>query len=172
MKKKTIYWMQRIRLYWSKIQLKDKFLIIFMMILLAQTIFNLFVKIKIGTYSTNIDTVIRTTTASIFGYFLSANFLVKKVVRDKKGACSHSKKVCEEEPIRNSLEREAYLKLQILIAGVIGLVSLVILIIAHDIAATEITSLATLSQLRDFVSGCVGFLIGIPQDEEDDEDED
>ena len=58
-------------------------------------------------------------------------------------------------------------RLQILIATVIGVFCLVTLILMRDLgggsdAGWSATAAATITQFRDFVSGCVGFLIGCP----------
>ena len=47
-----------------------------------------------------------------------------------------------------------------LIVGMIGISSLLILVIACDSTQDTTSAAAALSQLRDFVSGSVGFLIG------------
>ncbi|MEG1477486.1 MAG: hypothetical protein RSC38_07115, partial [Oscillospiraceae bacterium] len=58
----------------NNIRLSDKFLIVFMLILMMQLGYNLFSD-KTATSETNaIDIVVRTTTAAIFGYFVSSNF--------------------------------------------------------------------------------------------------
>lgn len=59
-------------------------------------------------------------------------------------------------------------KLQIIVATSIGLFCLVMLIVVRDLCSLQIldpsssTFAATVSQFRDLVSGCVGFLIGCP----------
>lgn len=59
----------------ARIHLVDKFLIIFMIILLLQSAYNLFVYESSSAESNSIDIIIRTSTAAIFGYFLSTNFI-------------------------------------------------------------------------------------------------
>lgn len=59
----------------AKIHLVDKFLIIFMIILLLQSSYNLFVYESTSAEANSIDIIIRTSTAAIFGYFLSTNFI-------------------------------------------------------------------------------------------------
>lgn len=59
-------------------------------------------------------------------------------------------------------------KLQIIVATSIGLFCLVMLILVRDLCSLQILDpssssfAATVSQFRDLVSGCVGFLIGCP----------
>lgn len=59
-------------------------------------------------------------------------------------------------------------KLQIIITSVIGLFCLAVLILARDISALNAdmemsaSAAATITQFRDFISGCIGFLIGCP----------
>lgn len=59
----------------AKIHLVDKFLIIFMIILLLQSAYNLFVYESASAETNSIDIIVRTSTAAIFGYFLSTNFI-------------------------------------------------------------------------------------------------
>lgn len=51
---------------------------------------------------------------------------------------------------------------QIVIATIIGITALIVLIIARYYINLTDKSIATISQMRDFVSGCVGFLLGCP----------
>ncbi len=66
---------KRISNGFSSIKLIDRCLIIFMFILLAQSIYSLFTGETDTQYTSNIDIIIRTTSAAIFGYFLSVNFI-------------------------------------------------------------------------------------------------
>lgn len=59
----------------SKIHLIDKCLIIFMIVLLGQSAYGLFFHVNGASEGNTIDVIIRTSTAAIFGYFLSANFI-------------------------------------------------------------------------------------------------
>lgn len=132
---------------------------------------------SVGLYAGNVDVVVRTTMAAIFGYFISSNFMSKEYIERKKDAASKVKVKCEWEVEEEfSQENQAGQKqdsknqdnrIQIMIITVIGLVSLFILIFAREGVDMPQDALATLSQFRNFVSGCVGFLIGIPPEKKE-----
>lgn len=89
--------MNRPHLYWknagavfSKIHLVDKCLILFMLILLVQSAYCLFADSGIDSETNHIDIIIRTSSAAIFGYFLSANFIQR--------AASHESSDDTEDP--------------------------------------------------------------------------
>lgn len=142
----------------GRVHLVDKCLIVIMVILLLQSAYSLIVRDGWTAQSSEIDAIVRTSSASIFGYFLSVNFIRRDT----------------EKPELNgeSLEPEQghYIvsgKLQILIATFIGGFCLLILILLRDMEGIaevdpSATAVATITQFRDFVSGCVGFLIGCP----------
>ncbi len=67
----------------SKIKLVDRCLILFMLVLLAQSVYSLTTGEGESVYTSNIDVVVRSTSAAIFGYFLSANFN-RKTRNEKK----------------------------------------------------------------------------------------
>lgn len=168
----------------KKISIIDKILIIFMLILLLQSGHNLFANMGDSEENNSIDVIVRTSSASIFGYFLSSNF--SKDRADKSDANGENKiSDVEPEKIINSAEQEkkiirkslnnspkanqtkAYTVsyLQILIMSAIGVFSLVILLIVRNcvVVTPEMaapSALGTIAQFRDFVSGCIGFLIG------------
>lgn len=186
----------------KKVKLIDRCLIVFMIILMVESIYNLFSDRVNPINSNDIDIIIRTTTAAIFGYFLSGNFIRKsksKVISypeetkglDKRPILSSDEKtqVMVQEAINNKkeiiefsynevknsvhdnkgiIEEEDNNKelivsnQQIMIATVIGVTALIVLIIARDSIGITEKSISTISQMRDFVSGCVGFLLGCP----------
>lgn len=82
--------------------------------------------------------------------FAAPNPSPKAELQDGKG------EVLETEEERTTIAAE----LQIVIISVIGITSLCILLIYRDFFEMTAASVGSLSQLRDFVSGCVGFLIG------------
>lgn len=162
-----------IKKHWKRISLKDKSLIVIMIILLWQSGYNLFAGDGGSPHSGSIDVVVRTTSAAIFGYFLSANFLNKKVPQMKRQdkeekikeiscICTEIEEEREKGEVDKKEENSTYFVAQVLIAAVIGIVSLLVLIIARDIEAAPVSSISALAQFRDFVSGCIGFLIGVP----------
>lgn len=173
----------KIKKHWRRISLKDKCLIVIMMIIMWQSIYGLFIGEGASQHSGSIDVVIRTTSAAIFGYFLSANFLNKKVpqmkTNNKQDMAEQTTCICttvkenhnegkeeSKQEKKQELEDTTYFIAQILIAASIGIISLIVLIIARDIPEATVQSVSSLSQFRDFVSGCVGFLIGIPESRE------
>lgn len=85
MKRINICW-NCIRLALSRIHLVDKCLIVFMVVLLVQSAYTLFTNHTVPTENTdNVDIIIRTSIAAIFGYFLSANFICHASYGRKKG---------------------------------------------------------------------------------------
>lgn len=160
----------------KRIKLVDRCLIIFMIILMTQSIYNLFFNEGILQNTNVIDIVVRTTTAAIFGYFLSSNFMGK--YNNKQADCAKKVEVLDkniigdhndnkqEVPVNDSKGENEVQNVssnqQIIIATVIGVVSLIVLIIARNHNLINSTTTATISELRDFVSGSVGFLLGCP----------
>lgn len=173
----------------KNVRLVDKCLIIFMVIFMGQTIYNLFINESISQNSNLLDVVVRTTSASIFGYFISGNFLNRN--KNKENICpkqvdfldkeslflSNDSKVNSEynrlqsieeigeketfgEAYENNISPKEINNQQIIIVTIIGIVSAIVLIIDRNCNYSTTYALGSLSQLRDFVSGCVGFLLG------------
>ncbi|CZR97858.1 MULTISPECIES: hypothetical protein [unclassified Clostridioides] len=187
---------KNIKKAWYKIKLIDRCLIIVMAILMFQSIYTLFVNEVNSQDTTTIDVVVRTTSAAIFGYFLSANFIKRpsrKYINtdvssnlfiddnsSNKGQESSQNNVMnvkntigftsETDNYENKvsvnkiegIEEGETSELQIIIATVICVIALIVLFIVRNFATIAPASLGTISQMRDFVSGCVGFLLGCP----------
>ena len=66
--------LRRLGTAWKEAHLVDKCLLIFMAALLIQSACNLFFPAVVGAAADDIDIIVRTSSAAIFGYFLSANF--------------------------------------------------------------------------------------------------
>lgn len=66
-----------VRAAWQQLHLVDRCLLILMAVLLAQSTYTLFFPGGDSQLSGSIDIVVRTSAASIFGYFLSANFAAR-----------------------------------------------------------------------------------------------
>lgn len=183
----------RIKRALAGVYLVDRCLLLFMMVLLVQSACSVFLPGDRGGESGSIDIIVRTSSAAIFGYFLSANFNRRtSAIPTAAGQTSLQGKEmpsagtgegplaqigfqapsdgAEEAPERTeppSVSAEAGQtpedRLQILTAAGIGLFSLLILLLLRWMGTPEDGSAtATAAQLRDFVSGCVGFLIGCP----------
>ncbi len=177
-----------------KIKLIDRCLIMFMFLLLAQSIYGLLTGETDSQSTNSIDIVLRTTSAAIFGYFLSANFIKRTSTpnnssQNQSAAPSVIQNSSEDTPVNttknkigftpdeiantielgnitnisNNTESESETSnQQIIITTIIGLVSLIAILIARNFIPLTSASVATLSHLRDLVSGCVGFLVGCP----------
>lgn len=200
----------------SHIHLVDKILCIFMLILLIQSAYTIFTSNAASAQINNIDIVIRTSAAAIFGYFLSANFIrhashdesdtSSSVESDTSASAasdsgqsdfaasdSENKDQSVSSPEttavwasdqnhidfnhadfnhtvrkKNSYDPATAYRMQVIAASFIGLFCLITLLIYRNILVaggdTETSSsiLAAVTQFRDFISGCIGFLIGSP----------
>ena len=170
-----------VRAAWKRLHLVDRCLLLIMAVLMLQSLYTLFFPGWDSQLSGSIDVVVRTSAAAVFGYFLSANF----AARDAEAAISSSAGPVNQigfvsgtqaDTGEIQLQSDPVLPQQpgcrcapqILVAACIGLFCLVTLILLRnmgvdDEALAKSSSLtATVSQFRDFVSGCVGFLIGCP----------
>ena len=133
MHKRWIHWLSVLR----RISLVDRCLMLFMLILLLQSGFSLFLAPPAPSGTSAIDVMIRTSSAAIFGYFLSGSF---------------GKTPTGADPLPNG-------SLQTAAISVIGILALLFLLaVRYFFPSDEISSAAT-SQLRDFVSAGVGFLV-------------
>lgn len=65
----------RIKNNWKRIQIIDKFLIVIMCVLITYSILSLNASFPDSEYSARLDIFVRTSIASIFGYFISSNFI-------------------------------------------------------------------------------------------------
>lgn len=176
----------------------DKGLLVFMLVLLIQSAYSIFCPAGAGQAAEDIDIIVRTSAAAIFGYFLSANFirhtagqtpasLPPRKLETGKGlptdpaapmgrigfsdggqaAAPDTAGTADSTP-DSSAGNDAANCLQVAVATCIGLFSLVTLLVLRNLSQWDLTAAesdsvaATVVQFRDFVSGCVGFLIGCP----------
>ena len=162
---------------WKEISISDKALIIIMIILLIQCIFNLFNPETTNSNSISINVIIRTSVAAIFGYFLSENFLKNEVIKSNnsgivvplnKNKASIDKDESSDDHVCSINESSSKgLKdficnktLQVLIALTVCIISLLALIIANDFNLLPSDTSPTVIQFRDLISSCLGFLLG------------
>lgn len=138
----------------GQIHLVDRCLLVFMAVLLAQSAYSLFSAGGSGAETDGIDIIVRTSAAAIFGYFLSANY-------------------CHDPGPAQRALTDPGSRLQVLTASAIGIFCLltllayrVMLLREPELAAAG-SATATVAQFRDFVSGCVGYLIGCPSGKTD-----
>ena len=172
----------------GSIHLVNKCLVIFMAVLLLQSAYSLFYPEESGGEAGNIDVIVRTSSAAIFGYFLSANFDCRTGKSSSNTGDGTAKALPStvgegpktqigfqapspdgEDPIQMPPEIRAAdsseCNPQVIIATVIGLFCLLVLVLVRRLGIPENSSAtATVVQFRDFVSGCVGFLIGCSTD--------
>lgn len=180
---------------WKKIKgipnsicLVDGFLIVFMAILFFYTIYHLLTGAASSDDTTAVGIIVRTSAASIFGYFISSNF-TKKVSQSTTRSTNspvlsvNSKSADTNSHLQNQIGFQAPSspsnadignisfsqetsaaeqrcnKLQVIVVSGVGLFSLVILLISKQFPNITPELTAMISQLRDFVSACIGFLI-------------
>lgn len=172
----------------AKIGLVDRFLILFMLILLLYTAIGLFTGITDSQNGDMVDTIIRTSSASIFGYFISTNFTKTNTKNSQADSYSNSLSIpvhvndeslsvppsnqnefvtsadVTEEPVKTSAtefspDQVSCSKLQVIIVSSIGGCALILLFITKFFIAEPSEISVTVSQLRDFVSASIGFLI-------------
>ena len=165
---------------WREISISDKALIIIMLILLIQSIHNLFTPEPSEATALSINIIIRTSIASIFGYFLSENFLKNEIIKNNNSNIAvplNKNKVDgnkSEDNTNNfisddnnskklSLDLKEYIcnkTLQIIVALIVCIISLLSLIIGNSFDLIPSSANPTVIQFRDLISSCIGFLVG------------
>ena len=176
----------------GKIHPMDRGLLLFLAVLLSQSAYSLFVPGGESQFTGDIDIIVRTSSAAIFGYLLSGNFIDRVPAGCSCKAVSKTDLTAPTEgPVgrlrgqigftdgettpaagsaqgTGSAAPPAACCLQIVTATAIGLFCLGVLIALRNLAPADDPRLpspaviAIVAQFRDFVSGCVGFLIGTP----------
>lgn len=126
--------------------LVNLFLLLFMTLLLLYTAWILLAKPPASQDANTIDIIIRTSAAAIFGYFLSSSF--------RKTDSDLSAQEVPSVPASRSTSR-----IQITAVASIGLLSLLLLFLARGSVTMTPEFSAAVSQLRDFVSAAIGFLV-------------
>ena len=158
-----------------------------MAVLLGQSAYSLFAPGSSTPLTDEIDIIVRTSAAAIFGYFLSASF----------ASCAAQNSAAPSAPALHTLKstdsggvsgrigfasdtpepsaggtdinpRSAPIPgcIQPIVAAALGLFCLATLVVLRNtmgdgrVLSDSVT--ATVVQFRDFVSGCVGYLIGRP----------
>ena len=187
-----------IRFVLSNIHPVDKSLLLLMLALLLQSAYSIFFPGQTSEIIKEIDIIVRTSAAAIFGYFLSANFtrrapssgqapadtevhkqqaeagsppeasgLKARIgFSDSDESAAETGTASAEESL--SPEDTATNRLQVIVAAGIGLFCLIVLLVLRNLAqwglvpADSDSVASTVVQFRDFISGCVGFLIGCP----------
>ena len=187
MKKKAL----QCKKFFSSICLVDRFLILFMLLLFAYMIFHLLSGARVSNDHNSINIIVRTSSASIFGYFVSGSSGKSAISAQATGrqAPTSPRTTDPASPetfpqqqgqigFQVSNEGTAEItggvavandnasntqpccsRVQIYIVSTICLISFLVLMIARNNSETTSELTATISQLRDFIAGCIGFLI-------------
>lgn len=178
---KKILW--AIRRAFDAICFVDRCLLLIMIILMGYIAVSFFFQNSVSQDVSTIDIIVRTSAAAIFGYFVSGNFinppssentfspsLPSTINPDETRDQTQLKQIgfslssdpvsFADPPVSSSSSCLTHLrKVQITVVTIIGIFSLLFLFFAANIHQLSSGMSATLSQLRDFVSACVGFLI-------------
>ncbi|WP_295584199.1 hypothetical protein [uncultured Oscillibacter sp.] len=179
-----------------RVHLVDKCLMVFLAVLLVQSAVNLLCPAGAG-LAGDIDVIVRTSAAAIFGYLLSANFTRLSLPgQAREAAPAHTLEAEAGAPVSGAPvgrigfdageagtplsqtevpvppestpdPEETVSSVQIACAAAVGLFCLAALLALRNLSALGLLPLSdgaadTVVQFRDFVSGCVGFLIGCP----------
>ncbi len=161
----------------GQIALVDWFLLLFMAVLLGHTVFIAFFGAPPEETSA-VDVIVRTSAAAIFGCFLSRNSLQTSPAAAAPpppslggggaagltGRIGFSLSDSPQEPLTagaasSSAGDGSCRRFQVCAVSCIGLFSLILLLLMRDGIAGNASMTAAASQLRDFVSASVGFLV-------------
>lgn len=166
----------------------DGFLILFLLLLLIQSAFNLLFDQTFTADTNAIDVVVRTSAALIFGSFLSGQDKVETPSTQAKSTPAPmtlssalpsenipSGQIGFSAPIPSSsldevpsppafsekpaVDTRTRPNLSVIVVALVGLFSLILLLIVRNFTTVTPGMAATLSQLRDFVCGCIGLLV-------------
>ena len=178
----------------GRVHLVDRSLLLFLAVLLAQSAYSLFVPGGEDPISSDIDVIVRTSSAAIFGYLISGNFVAcTPEGRSRVSAVSQADLAPQAGGTADRLRGQigftdgetvpavgsaqstpsaaappAACRHQVITAAAIGLFCLGALIALRDLVPpgdprlTSSTVTVIVAQFRDFISGCVGYVIVMP----------
>ena len=142
------------------ISLIDKILMAYMGILLVYIAIHLIWGATMQE-STSVDTIIRTSASAIFGYFISNNFIRSNSDTESKNKMNIQAQSDLIQQEKNTAVNTSVCcsRLQIIVVSAIGFIALVLLLISRNYTQTTPEFSTTVSQLRDFLSASIGFLV-------------
>ncbi len=153
----------RFRTYIRHMRLTDKFLFFYLLLLLLQMTYTVFHESSSQVYAA-VDTMMRTTAATIFGYFISATFEKEEDASTENNQTtdirSSEKNTRTSLPEENTCRRNCRIHQQTVIVAGIGTLSLGILILLRNTAVPLPQGPTPISLMQDFIVGSIGFLIG------------
>lgn len=179
MRKKSL--LQNMRKSISHMRLTDRFLLVFLLLLLLQSTHHIFFYEQLPAGYEALDTMIRSSAATIFGYFISGAFGGDTKVQKTDAQTSFNiedanlqTRETNPQPPSNlttttsditkntplSQAQRCRIRQQILIVAGIGLFSILILFHARICGPSHQHAIAALSQFQDFLVGSIGFLVG------------
>jgi hypothetical protein len=145
----------------KSISVVDRFLIAIMFILLIQSVFSFFHSENISSQANTVDVIVRTSSASIFGYFLSENFMKgKKNYSDSKNKTIVTLSSLNDIQLSDENDDLSCNRTQVFIIASICIICLIILLVIRNFFEIQDNNSVSISQLRDFVSSGIGFLVG------------
>lgn len=146
----------------KKINFADRFLILFVIMLYLYVTITLFNQ-NVPQSANSIDVIIRTALSAVFGYLISKNFSASTsdYQDDVFSSGISSNEILDNisPPESTSQPKQSCSKIQITLVAIIGFTSLLLLLILKNTSILISEHAAEISQLRDFVSGSIGFLI-------------
>lgn len=161
MKKKCLS--QRLRHSLRHMRLSDRCLCVFLLFLLLQSAWHIFLPPDLTKEFDAMDAMIRSSAATIFGYFISNAFGSIPKKNENEIPLESREKIStesslEEEPL--PLGINCRIRQQILIVAGVGFFSLIILTFVRMYTSPSQDAIASLSQFQDFLVGSIGFLVG------------
>ena len=184
-------WWKKVTAAVRSVSIVDRFLILFMVILFFYTTIHPFLWVDPPGATNTIDVIVRTSMASIFGYFLSSPFIQMRGSTRTSAPTPPAVSIQQEQdpspqaqgaargaigfrgPVSSGEEvaggsalgemetppTASGGRLQVAVVGMVGLVSLVVLLVIRQFQDATPELSAIVSQLRDFVSASIGFLV-------------
>ena len=144
-------------------RLSDRCLCLFLLFLLLQSAWLIFLPPDLTKEFDAMDAMIRSSAATIFGYFISNAFGSMPEKSENEIPLESREKIPAESPSEEAplpSGTNCRIRQQILIVAGVGFFSLVILTFVRMCTSPSQDAIASLSQFQDFLVGSIGFLVG------------
>lgn len=152
------YLQQRLCQFLQHMCLADRCLCLFLLLLLIQSVSYIFWGPDTANEFDAMDAMIRSSTATIFGYFISKSFGMPTGKTETESPLESREKSQPASP--HTKEPPCCIRQQIIIVAGVGLFSLIVLGFARTATLPSQNSITSLSQFQDFLVGSIGFLVG------------